>query len=217
MSHNTMNLDRFSSTDDAFELGDPGLHIVISHINTKSRTYRATASITANNRRFYLPDSKAVIDLEPLAIEFHPSVLDAIQLDTGFRSLWGLNIPAGKDRDLFFDPNAGSGYQQPSRLQKALAPSTWGWGEGYSDDDVVQLLLEDIEAALQRGIHDCLEIGDARGIDVLLTGIRNLADEAEAVIYDSTPSPDTHEGSDPDHCPDGADRPVASGLPAGDW
>ena len=78
-SHNTMQLDRFSSTDDASELGCPGLHVVISHIDTTKRTYRPTASITANHRRFYLPDAAAVIDLAPTGDSFHPAALEVVQ------------------------------------------------------------------------------------------------------------------------------------------
>lgn len=78
-SHNTMRLNRFSSTDDASELGCPGLHVVISHVDVARRTYVATASVTANNRRFYLSDAAAVIDLTPTSDSFHPAVLEVVQ------------------------------------------------------------------------------------------------------------------------------------------
>lgn len=78
-SHNTMTLDRFSSTDDASELSCPGLHIVVSHIDTTARRYKPTASVTANKRRFYLPDAAAVIDLTPTEDSFHPAVLEVVR------------------------------------------------------------------------------------------------------------------------------------------
>lgn len=78
-SHSTMQLNRFSSTDDASELGCPGLHVVISHVDVAKRTYVPTASVTANNRRFYLPDAAAVIELSPTSDSFHPAVLDLVQ------------------------------------------------------------------------------------------------------------------------------------------
>jgi hypothetical protein len=56
-SHNTMALDRFSSTDDGAELGDPGVHILISHCSStaKKLSWKQTDSIVAGRRRFYLP------------------------------------------------------------------------------------------------------------------------------------------------------------------
>lgn len=78
-SHNTMQLARFSSTDDASELGCPGLHIVLSHIDVAKQTYVCTASITANHRRFYLDEASAVIDLAPARQPFHPAVLEVVQ------------------------------------------------------------------------------------------------------------------------------------------
>ena len=78
-SHNSMALAKFSSTDDASELGCPGLHIVLSHIDVAKRSYVCTASITANHRRFYLDDAAAVIDLTPVRQPFHPAVLAVVQ------------------------------------------------------------------------------------------------------------------------------------------
>jgi hypothetical protein len=89
-----MQLDRFSSTDDHFELGDPGLHIVISHIDHAKGTYVPTASVTANKRRFYLPKAAAVIDLSPLDVTYHPKVLEVVQL-AGLEGLMaGFLVPA---------------------------------------------------------------------------------------------------------------------------
>lgn len=78
-SHNSMTLNRFSSVDDASELGCPGLHVVLSHINVAKRTYVCTASVTANHRRFYLEDASAVIDLTATDDTFHPKVLKVVK------------------------------------------------------------------------------------------------------------------------------------------
>jgi hypothetical protein len=69
-SHNTMTLDRFSSTDDSAELGDPGVHILISHCSEKNGiyTWTQTDSVVAGRRRFYLPKrslTEDVTSLEP--------------------------------------------------------------------------------------------------------------------------------------------------------
>jgi len=78
-SHNTMTLDRFSSTDDAAELGDPGIHILISHCSTAGKTYRwkQTDSVVAARRRFYLPQgslTEGATTLEP----YHPDAKEQV-------------------------------------------------------------------------------------------------------------------------------------------
>ena len=78
-SHNTMEAF-FSGTDDQYELGDPGLHIVVGNINLKDLSYDLEASVTANHRRFAVPGEK-VVDLtsHPTAT-YHKNVLDVIKL-----------------------------------------------------------------------------------------------------------------------------------------
>ena len=59
-SHNSMGAF-FSGTDDKYELGDPGLHIVVGKIDTVANTYDLCASITANHRRFLI-DPELVVE-----------------------------------------------------------------------------------------------------------------------------------------------------------
>lgn len=91
-SHNSMPLAKFSSIDDASELGCPGLHIVISHVSILKNTYVPTASVTANHRRFYLDDAADVIDLTPADTTFHPSVLTIIEPE---RTRWSYGTHYG--------------------------------------------------------------------------------------------------------------------------
>ena len=78
-SHNTMD-SFFSSTDDKYEIGDPGLHIVVGNIDVKSNTYTLAASVTANQRRFLIePDTVLAPDVDT-DVTYHPSVLDVIKL-----------------------------------------------------------------------------------------------------------------------------------------
>ncbi len=73
-SHNTMQAF-FSGTDDKYELGDPGIHIVVGSIDVDKRTYRLKASVVANGRRFDVDHSK-IIDCEPIVgATFHEDVL----------------------------------------------------------------------------------------------------------------------------------------------
>ena len=76
-SHNTMDAF-FSGTDDKYELGDPGLHIVVGKINTQTGDHELCASVTANMRRFLI-DPEDVLTMECSTDEvYSPKCLDAI-------------------------------------------------------------------------------------------------------------------------------------------
>ena len=80
-SHNTMDAF-FSGTDDKYELGDPGLHIVVGQIDLELGTYKLVASITANMRRFLI-DPSLVVDNDPdLDAPYAPNCLDVIAKPT---------------------------------------------------------------------------------------------------------------------------------------
>ena len=78
-SHNTMD-SFFSGTDDKYELGDPGLHIVVGNLNVLTKEYTLKASVTANFRRFMIDEAKVVDTTPSLDPKYHPNVLYAIQL-----------------------------------------------------------------------------------------------------------------------------------------
>lgn len=79
-SHNTMSAF-FSGTDDKYELGDPGLHVVVGDVNLNAMTYALKASVTANKRRFTI-DYNKVIDITPIEnAKFHPDVLSLIKIE----------------------------------------------------------------------------------------------------------------------------------------
>jgi hypothetical protein len=78
-SHNTMQAF-FSGTDDQYELGDPGLHIVVGTINVTTGSYALKASITGNMRRFEI-DADDVLDLNiDVETTYHPAVLKVITI-----------------------------------------------------------------------------------------------------------------------------------------
>ena len=97
-SHNTMDAF-FSSTDDQYELGDPGIHIVVGRIDLHKKEYTPKASVTANNRRFDLDtDSLVCLNSSPgdeYAGSYHSSVLDIITLPQT-RSMTATLAPAPK-------------------------------------------------------------------------------------------------------------------------
>lgn len=243
-SHNTMQLDRFSATDDTYELGDPGLHIVISHINTAQMRYRPTASITANKRRFYLPDASAVIDLTPRSdIDFHPDVLNAVKIERPVRTAtawtpwqWnrGVTMPDdGSDAPLFVNPNAGNGYQRLGNSRSSAfdsdAPWRWGWGEGYYDDDDIKDVaeveepptptetLDDVETLVHECITECLMKNDTAGLQELLDGLIDLTQTIESFSDDPTSFDSSDEEPDSSLSTAGTDRTPAGRLHTGDW
>lgn len=151
-SHNTMDAF-FSGTDDAFEIGDPGLHVVVGLIDVKKATYKLAASITANNRRFLIEPS-TVIDVEPgeFTTSYHPSVIDVITMPQpmsriqtlGYTSMWQL------DDYCYAPPLTTSNASSFSRMQQ------------QSEEDY-QLIREEVET-----VHKYVEKLKAR---CLATGV----------------------------------------------
>lgn len=110
-SHNTMDAF-FSGTDDKYELGDPGLHIVVGKLNPKDNNYALKASITACRRRFIV-DSNAVIDFSGHiddTIGYHPDVLTVIDTTTPKLTQW------------------------PAAAQLPMTPSMMNRGNGYPSE-----------------------------------------------------------------------------------
>jgi hypothetical protein len=84
-SHNTMGAF-FSATDDTYELGDPGLHLVVGSIDLTKRSYAIAASVvaprpgsTTPNNRFKI-DYGGLVDASPIEeVTFHPDVLEIVK------------------------------------------------------------------------------------------------------------------------------------------
>lgn len=119
-SHNTMAAF-FSGTDDKYELGDPGLHIVVGSIDSQKMSYALTASITAGKRRFAIGHN-LVVDTAPVTgVTFHPNVLTAITI--GVWPLFKPAITAGKPGTQTKDQRAN--FHNSS--------DTYFWGDGWGD------------------------------------------------------------------------------------
>jgi len=77
-SHNTMQ-PFYSSVDDAYELTDPGLHIVVGNIKQQDDTYDLVASVTGNKRRFIIDGSSVVdLDIGNESQTYHENVLEYV-------------------------------------------------------------------------------------------------------------------------------------------
>lgn len=179
-SHNTMSAF-FSGTDDKYELGDPGLHIVIGSINLSQMTYTHKASITANNRRFLI-DTAAVVDLTPTPADYHPDVLLNVELHKPKPILWPAHSQQWQRPAGFRDPNAGNGYSQSTRTWDV---DTEGWPIGWIndtatdefidiDDTVNPLPIHRIEYRLDDLIQDAIETGLEAHLPSALQALQSL-------------------------------------------
>lgn len=194
-SHNSMQLDRFSGTDDHYELGDPGLHIVISHINAADDSYRATASITANRRRFYLPDASAVVDSSPAAVTFHPNVLQAVKTE---------RPRAWPSLALWANPNAGNGYTIVGHKSEPEAPLWWSPSASSKSLEIeADVFDEPLCTAMLQRVNALLRDGAMQDAEALLDQLIDLthliSDTLEANSDDPTiPQPsDSTTGAHP--------------------
>jgi hypothetical protein len=217
-SHNTMSAF-FSGTDDKYELGDPGLHIVVGSIDAKTRKYTIAASITANKRRFLI-DHDAVIDTTPTTDSYHPDALTAVSFDISPPFAWGLGAKAPSSSSVFFDPNAGNGYSRDrnrsSKHQQSLSDEAdWGWNwdpnpAAIADDGPVAA-AESIQAIFSAAINSCLDCGDNEGIDWLLASLHDLLDDTHQILNDTDDAPQSTDGALAAH------PTAAGGLPTGEW
>ena len=122
-SHNTMQAF-FSGTDDKYELGDPGIHIVVGSVNTKEMKYTIAASVVGSGRRFMVEYDKLIDATPSPGEEFHPKVIDYVDYTSPVTTY----------------ATKGGFSQYPTQWSKKETKSSktdwdnlanWGWG----DDD----------------------------------------------------------------------------------
>jgi hypothetical protein len=73
------NMPNFSSTDDTNELGNPGIHVLISSIDLVKNTYVITSSIVAGRKRYIIKKNEALIDLSSSEETFHATCLKYVE------------------------------------------------------------------------------------------------------------------------------------------
>jgi hypothetical protein len=127
-SHNTMQAF-FSGVDDKYELGDPGIHIVVGSINTKDMKYTIAASVVGSGRRFDVPFDK-IIDATPISgVTFHPKVLDYVDYTSPVSTY---SIKGG------FSKYPTSWIKKVSSAKTSPTKTNWenldNWGWNGSDD-----------------------------------------------------------------------------------
>ena len=124
-SHNTMQAF-FSGVDDKYELDDPGIHLVIGSIDTKTMKYAIAASVVGSHRRFIVEYDKLVDATAIDGAEFHKKVLDYV--DT--------SPPKVK----VFAPATSAVVPTKWTKKETIKetwdnPNTWGYGWNYDGND----------------------------------------------------------------------------------
>lgn len=179
-SHNTMAAF-FSGTDDKYELGDPGLHIVVGSISLAARNYTYKASITANGRRFLI-DLPLVADLTPTTDDFHPDVLKVVELKTWRPA--AVHAQQWTRSAGFTDPNAGNGYyRRPSstplsgRLDDDWDPD-WDTTRfpSYEKSTFGEINTADVEEQINWLIRDAFSMGQDAHLLAALDHLRESID-----------------------------------------
>lgn len=92
----------FSSTDDKYELGDPGIHLVVGGIDVEKMKYTIAASVVGNGRRFTMSYND-LIDATPVeGVTFHPNVIHYVDYSTPsikYSPVKTFNKTSGKDKN----------------------------------------------------------------------------------------------------------------------
>ena len=198
----------FSGTDDRYELGDPGLHIVVGDINTTASTYVPLASITANKRRFLLDDAAAVIDLTARPeLSFHPAVLTVIHHERPLAMPMPLPRKQQGRQPLWPHPNQGNGYSG-SRLERE-DELFWRQQDQFSSpasEPLIHALEQQIDALLTAGQDDAISslLWD---LEDVIAGYRESLFNFEESWNDPDPTNRTAT----------AHPSPAQGLPDGEW
>ena len=154
-SHNTMDAF-FSGTDDHYELGDPGLHIVVGNIDPVLKEHTLVASITANKRRFLIEPSAVLDPVDATSGTYHSSVLDIIKLPKA--SALPLYPQVSYTSWSYRTPATASQFSEPRRVDlKNLAKEILTFNEqvdvltdvgrqrGYDELEVLKQLRDEIE------------------------------------------------------------------------
>lgn len=118
----------FSGVDDKYELGDPGIHIVVGTINPKEMKYTICASVVGSGRRFLVEYDK-LIDATPVpGQEFHPKVIDYVDYSTPV-STYSVKGGVSKFPTSFVKKETQSKTKSDYNDLK-----NWGWEDEYGND-----------------------------------------------------------------------------------
>ena len=219
-SHNSMPLARFSSIDDASELGCPGLHIVISHISITNNNYVPTASVTANHRRFYLDDASDVIDLTPAKTAFHPSVLTIIEPErtrwtygAAYGSAWLPGHLSREEAAVYGTTTSSLKRSDTSKRTRSLDCFDDLEDYGVSPEELLSESLLYLSDALEeiRGICYKHGIDFMRAHSKVMDAVNFTFDSEDPIWYSDDL---TDLSADPTSC---SDSPSPVKLPAGQW
>jgi hypothetical protein len=112
----------FSSIDDEWELGVPGLHVVLGKINKLTGEYEVEASIVLQKQRKAI-ELEQVANLDHQNLPFHPNVLNYVEK---------YKAPPTKAGPTLYSHYGPEGY-----------------GRGYSDDELPEPTFAEVLAAAE--------------------------------------------------------------------
>jgi hypothetical protein len=191
----------FSGTDDKYELGDPGIHLVVGSIKVDANSYSIAASVVGNGRRFVMHYNN-LIDATPVeGVTFHPKVLDYVD-DSPFVTTYtatGSAVVPWKSKVGTYSGSNYDSYKYNQWLQKYSFPPEKGYNdpfhysENYNDrmygntrevkywevediiNDYVNQNQNNIEGLirLENALKDILTDVEA-GIQLVMEGYTNL-------------------------------------------
>jgi len=156
-SHNTMD-SFFSGTDDAYELGDPGLHIVVGNINAQTGVHTLKASVTANQRRFLIQPDAVLQDEFETDVTYHASVLNIIQIptnniissSTGFTGTWpSVTYQYYSNPDTTYTSSAMTAGNKQGFSDSIDCILTQGKEQGFSELEILTQLKTQIDDRIE--------------------------------------------------------------------
>lgn len=189
-SHNTMSIS-FSPVDDAHEIKDPGIHILVKSINTKNRTYQIDASVTAGGRRFIVPYEK-ILDATPVEdISFHEDVLKYVDYTPpkpvaktsyfqGNKSWQNRNttryLPPAKDKD----------YKDPFHFQDNYSSDDYeyyqSWLESNYSKPKSKIRIHQVEDILIDYQSQCEKSGDLESLQEYRELLQSYINDIDELI-----------------------------------
>lgn len=201
-SHNTMPAF-FSGTDDKYELGDPGIHLVVGSIKVVDKTYTIAASVVGNGRRFTMHYNN-LVDATPVnGADFHPKVIDYIDytspitVTTTTYSRYTTKSKGASSITRYGESSRYSDYYSYNKwLEKYNDPDGYSqlqdddywqsYGRNYNEGSVTQgraIKLWEIEDI----IHDYLEqnTNDFNQLWMLYDTLQDMVKEAEKLAFSS--------------------------------
>lgn len=204
-SHNQMQAFA-SSIDDKYELGDPGLHVIVGAIKPAQMKYEIFASITSGKVRYKIPHD-ALIDVTPDHAKFHPNALEYVTVEkfkpyqysavpgwsaTQYNKSWQNHQGKWiKDKSQQLGKTRYSPWSNPNHdlIDDYNDPFYWDangqWNPSMLGDDDAEMDMERVKNAIDRiwDIYECYSKLEMKEVtDYIEQHLDFLTDQIEAEV-----------------------------------